>query len=220
MFVRLYGVARSLRLTSLLSQDKAPSKGGGAFYTRAETGPLDGARRRDASHTLLRQNVTSSHPRRVFPFYRSFSSLSPLRTQTTPYVFLSLFDSFFLSLPFQTPEYTLFLFLSVSFVSFIIILVTSSSLSSSDNYIPPSLSISRLAHDTRLGSLPTLSLTRKFPSCNIVYIIERIDEYAYLSHLICAQGRSRLPPSNLFSPFFFFFLSQSTQIISLDPRSK
>lgn len=148
------------------------------------------------------------------------SSLSPLRTQTTPYVFLSLFDSFFLSLPFQTPEYTLFLFLSVSFVSFIIILVTSSSLSSSDNYIPPSLSISRLAHDTRLGSLPTLSLTREFPSCNIVYIIERIDEYAYLSHLICAQGRSRLPPSNLFSPFFFFCHSQSTQIISLDPRSK
>lgn len=133
------------------------------------------------------------------------SSLSPLRTQTTPYVFLSLFDSFFLSLPFQTPEYTLFFFLSVSFVSFIIILVTSSSLSSSDNYIPPSLSISRLAHDTRLGSLPTLSLTREFPSCNIVYIIERIDEYAYLSHLICAQGRSRLPPSNLFSPFFLSF---------------
>lgn len=218
MFVRLYGVARSLRLTSLLSQDKAPSKGGGAFYTRAETEPLDGARRRDASHTLLRQNVTSSHPRRVFPFL----SLLPFASSYTNNSIRVPFSlRFFFSLPsLQTPEYTLFLFLSVSFVSFIIILVTSSSLSSSDNYIPPSLSISRLAHDTRLGSLPTLSLTRKFPSCNIVYIIERIDEYAYLSHLICAQGRSRLPPSNLFSPFFFFCHSQSTQIISLDPRSK
>lgn len=179
--------------------------------------------RRPASRRFSHSLATKRHE---LPSSACFSFLSLLffpfaSSYTNNSIRVPFSLRFFFSLPsLQTPEYTLFLFLSVSFVSFIIILVTSSSLSSSDNYIPPSLSISRLAHDTRLGSLPTLSLTREFPSCNIVYIIERIDEYAYLSHLICAQGRSRLPPSNLFSPFFFFCHSQSTQIISLDPRSK
>lgn len=81
------------------------------------------------------------------------SSLSPLRTQTTPYVFLSLFDSFFLSLPFKPPNILFFSF--CQFPSFRLLLSSSRAVLYpllTTTFPPPSLF---LASHTIHGSAPS-----------------------------------------------------------------
>lgn len=123
-------------------------------YIRGETGPLDGAWRRDASHTLTTKlPPTSFHPRRVFPFYRSFSSpifsLPPslwLFSYTNNSVrdsFLCILSSILFSLPFKPPNISSLYSVSFPFPSLRLLLSSSSQSlpgrASSDNYISPPL---------------------------------------------------------------------------------
>lgn len=123
-------------------------------YIRGETGPLDGAWRRDASHTLTTKlPPTSFHPRRVFPFYRSFSSpifsLLPsfwLFSYTNNSVrgsFLCILSSILFSLPFKPPNISSLYSVSFPFPSLRLLLSSSSQSlpgrASSDNYISPPL---------------------------------------------------------------------------------
>lgn len=181
--------------------------------------------------TLLRQNVPSpprikwhelpssacfSFPSLLFFPYFSPPFLLPLfvHKQLRTCSFLCILSSILFSLPFKPPNVPpLFLFCQFpfSFVSFIIILViaiptTRSSLSST--FPLPSLSFSRLVRcvSTFLRSLRARDSfpTCEFPSCNIVYIIERIEEYAYLVFDM-RGGTLEIASVQSFSPFLFFF---------------
>lgn len=198
-------------------------------YTRGETGPLDGAWRRDASHTLAtKRPLPSSYKMAWAPilgvFFLSIAPFLPLfsppfllplfvHKQLRTCSFLCILSSILFSLPFKPPNMPpSFYSVSFPFPSFRLLLSSSSRSPPRGVLYPlhfPSLSFSRLVRcvSTFLRSLRARDSfpTCEFPSCNIVYIIERIEEYAYLVFDM-RGGTLEIASVQSFSPFLFFFI--------------
>lgn len=178
--------------------------------------------------TLLRQNAPSpprikwhelpssacfSFPSLLFFPYFPPPFLLPLfvHKQLRTCSFLCILSSILFSLPFKPPNIPpSFYSVSFPFPSLRLLLSSSSRSPPRGVLYPlhfPSLSFSHLVRcvSTFLRSLRARDSfpTCEFPSCNIVYIIERIEEYAYLVFDM-RGGTLEIASVQSFSPFLFF----------------